>query len=256
MFDGNWWNGPCVDERHCHPIPYRYEHHMRACLELARRVHARYPKVLIEMHDMLAGGEWKRMTPVYYKSGLPGSRDENWKFELMWTPMKNLQAGIADALYYYALDCNIPIYLHMALEGNNEYAAALWWYASTCRHLGIGGKAKNPAIVRVHEEAMRHKKWEEFYKRGEFFGITKEIHLHVLPAKKAFTVNVFNCSDEKRTISGSIGLTTLGLDPTMKCVSDERSGTSENGRYQVSIELPPGALKWPISARSSRRRKT
>ena len=30
------------------------EDHMRAYLDLARRVHARYPRVLIEMHDMLA----------------------------------------------------------------------------------------------------------------------------------------------------------------------------------------------------------
>jgi len=245
MFDGNWWNGPCVDERHGHPIPYRYEDHIRACVELCRRIHAKYPKVLIEMHDMLAGGEWKRMTPVYYKYGLSGSYDENWGFELMWTPMKNLQGGTADALYYYALACNIPLYLHIDLDGDNEHAAALWWYASTCRHLGIGGKAKNPAIARIHEEAMkRYRKWEEFYKRGEFYGINREIHLHVLPAKEAFTVNVFNLSDEKRTIAGSIDLKTLGLDPTMKYVSDDRLGTVENGRYQASIELPP----WGASA--------
>ena len=104
MFDGTWWNGPCVDERHGHPIPYRYEDHIRTCVELARRIHAKYPKVLIEMHDMLAGGEWRRMTPVYYKYGLPGSYDENWGFELMWSPMKNLKEGTSDALYYYASD--------------------------------------------------------------------------------------------------------------------------------------------------------
>jgi hypothetical protein len=244
MFDGTWWNGPCVDERHGHPIPYRYEDHMRTCIDLAQRIHAQYPKVLIEMHDMLAGGEWKRMTPVYYKYGLPGSYDENWGFELMWTPMKNLKAGTADALYYYTLACNIPLYLHIAMDGDNEHATALWWYASTCRHLGIGGKDKDPAMVKVHEEAMKkYKKWEEFYKRGDFYGINKEIHLHVLPAKKSFTVNIFNLSDEKRTISGSIDLKTLGLDPTMKYVSADPLGTSENGRYHVSIELPPWGAK-------------
>ena len=56
MFDGNWWNGGCCDPDHGHPVPYRMEDHIRANLDLARRVHAKYPKVLIEMHDMLAGG--------------------------------------------------------------------------------------------------------------------------------------------------------------------------------------------------------
>ena len=39
------------------------EDHIRANLELARRVHAKYPKVLIEMHDMIAGGAPVRPTP-------------------------------------------------------------------------------------------------------------------------------------------------------------------------------------------------
>lgn len=244
MFDGNWWNGPCADPRHGHPIPYTYEDHIRANLELARRVHAKYPKVLIEMHDMLAGGEWRRMTPVYYKYALPGSYDENWGFELMWAPMKNLQAGTTDALYYYALGCNVPMYLHVALDGDNEHAVSLWWYASTCRHLGIGGKAKNPAVAKKHAEAMKqYRRWEEFYKRGEFYGISREIHLHVLPKKKAFTVNVFNLSGEKRTIEGSIDLKTLGLDATMKYLSDDGLGTVENGRYRVGVELPAWGAK-------------
>ena len=44
---------------------------MRANLDLARRVHARHPKVLIEMHDMVSGGAHIRWTPVCYKHGLP-----------------------------------------------------------------------------------------------------------------------------------------------------------------------------------------
>lgn len=240
MFDGTWWNGLCVDESHGHPIPYRYEDHVRTCVELARRIHARYPRVLIEMHDMLTGGEWRRMTPVYYKYGLPGSYDENWGFELMWSSMKNLKEGTSDALYYYALGCNVPMYLHIRLDDDNEHALSLWWYASTCRHLGIGAKAKDPAVVKAHQEAMRqYRKWEEFYKRGEFYGISREIHFHVLPAKNAFTVNVFNLSGVKRTVGGSIDLKTLGLNPALKYISADGVGTVGNGRCQVRVELPP-----------------
>ena len=68
---------------------------------------------------------------------------------------------------------------------------------------------------------------------------TNEIHLHVLPEEKAFTVNVFNLSDKTRTVGGSIDLKSLGLDPTIKYASPEGLGTVENGRYEVSVELPP-----------------
>ncbi len=154
MFDGTWWNGPCTDPAHGHPIPYRMEDHMRACLDLAQRVHARYPQVLIEMHDMLAGGSTERMTPVYYKYGLPGSYDENWGFELMWDPMADLRSGRARTLYDYNLGCNVPIYLHIDLRKDNEHCVVLWWYASTCRHLGIGGTHARPEVVRG--PAKRH----------------------------------------------------------------------------------------------------
>ena len=57
---------------------------------------------------------------------------------------------------------------------------------------------------------------DRFYKRGDFYGINEEIHLHVLPDEKAFTVNVFNLSGEKKTVHGEIDLKTLGLDPKMQ----------------------------------------
>ena len=67
---------------------------------IARRIHAKYPKVLIEMHDMIAGGAAWRPTPVYYKYGLPGSYDENWGFELMWNPMADIVQGRTAASYW------------------------------------------------------------------------------------------------------------------------------------------------------------
>ena len=84
---------------------------------------------------------------------------------------------------------------------------------------------------------------DRFYKRGDFYGISEEIHLHVLPEEKAFTVNAFNFSDKTRTVGGSIDLKTLGLDPTIKYASPDGLGTVENGRYQVSVELPPWGAK-------------
>ncbi|MEW6746425.1 MAG: hypothetical protein AB1486_27095 [Planctomycetota bacterium] len=177
MFDGNWWNGGCDNADHGHPVPYCPEDHIRANLELARRVHAKYPTVLIEMHDMLAGGSAARPTPVYYKYGLPGSFNDNWGFELMWDPMADIREGRGAALYYYNLGGNVPVYLHIDLRKDNRECVVLWWYASTCRHLGIGGTHSDPAVVRAQQAAMRwYLEHEELYKRGEFYGADDEIH--------------------------------------------------------------------------------
>ena len=244
MFDGNWWNGGCVNRDHGHPVPYLWEDHIRANIALAQRVHAGYPKVLIEMHDMLAGGSAMRMTPVYYKHGLPGSYDENWGFELMWDPMADLKEGRARALYYYNLGCNVPIYLHIDLRKDNEECIVLWWYASTCRHLGIGGTHANAAVVTAQKRAMqRYHTLERFYKRGEFYGLGEDIHLHVLPSENAFTVNLFNPSDQTRRVAGRTGLGALRLSPKRPISSADSLGRVESGELRIEAELPPWSAR-------------
>ena len=239
IFDGNTWSGGCLNPNHGHPIPYRMEDHIRANLELARRIHATYPKVLIEMHDMLNGGWTMRGTPIYYKYGLPGSYDDNWGFELMWDVLNDLKSGRAKMLYYANLASNVPIYLHVNIAQDNEYLVALWWYASTCRHLGIGGTHKNSQIVQAQQEAMRwYRAHERFYKRGEFYGASEEVHLHVLPKEKAFVVNMFNLSDKPRTITGEFDLKAAGLDAAAKYEGSKGWGKVENGVLRVGREMP------------------
>jgi hypothetical protein len=240
MFDGNWYQGGCDDPNHGHPVPFTREDHMRANLELARRIHEKYPRVLIEMHDMMMGGAIPRNTPVYYKYGLPGSYDLNWGFEMMWDSFGDIRCGRARSLYYYNLGCNVPIYLHINLRGDTPGCIVLWWYASTCRHLGIGGTSTNAEVIENQQQAMKwYKAHERFYKRGEFYGINEEIHFHVLPEENAFTVNVFNASDKEREIAGSIDLAALGLDPKLAYESAEGLGRVENGRLTINAKLPP-----------------
>ena len=226
MFDGNWWNGTCWNPDHGHPVPYTMEDHCRANLDLAQRVHARYPDVLVEMHDMVMGGADVRYTPLYYKYGLPGSFDENWGFELMWNCMHDMRSGRARSLYYYNLGCNIPTYTHIDLRDDNEHCLVLWWFASTCRHLGIGGTHDDPMIAQSHRLAMRrYRQLDRFYKRGEFYGLGEEIHVHALPEENAFVMNLFNLSDAPRTVKGSMLLDEMGL------VRDRWYATPKGGRF-------------------------
>ena len=240
MYDGNWYQGGCDDPTHGHPVPFTKEDHFRTNVELARRIHEKYPNVLIEMHDMLMGGCNPRNTPVYYKYGLPGSYDENWGFELMWNPMDDITSGRARSLYYYNLGCNVPVYLHIDLRKDMLGLPVLWWYASTCRHLGIGGTHKDPKVVAAQQAAMRkYRTWDRYFKRGEFYGINEEIHLHALPEENAFVVNVFNLSDQKRTISGSIPLERLGLKGERLEAGPDSVGALEKGVWTVGREMPP-----------------
>ena len=110
-------------------------------------------------------------------------------------------------MYYYNLACNVPLYLHIDLRKDNEHCVMLWWFASTARHLGIGGTNKDAKAVEAQKAAMKYyREFDRFFKRGDFYGITEEIHLHVLPGEKSFMVNMFNLSDNPRTITGKFDL--------------------------------------------------
>jgi hypothetical protein len=249
MFDGNWWNGGCWNPEHGHPVPYTKEDHARANLELARRVHEQYPDVLIEMHDTISGGSLQRYTPVYYKYGLPGSFDDNWGLELMWQPMEDLRSGRARSLYYYNLGCNVPAYLHIDLRDDNSHCVVLWWYASTCRHLGIGGTHPDPMVAQAQRMAMeRYRQLERYYKRGEFYGMGEEIHVHVLPEEQSLVVNLFNLSDKERVIEGSLSFARMGLDPSRWYDMKKGLGISQAAEeLAVRRQLPAwGAEVWEV----------
>ena len=248
MFDGNWYNTGCFNPNHGHPIPYTREDHVAANLDLAQRIHAHYPDVIIEMHDMISGGSILRYTPVYYKYGLPGSYDDNWGFELMWQPMEDILSGRALALYYYNLGCNVPIYLHVDLRGDNEHALILWWYASTCRHLGIGGTHENPMIAEAHRQAMkRYQKLARFFKQGEFYGANEEVHFHVLPEESAFIAVVFNLSDTSRVVKGTIDFEKTGLDRERwydrPIVHEDGGFDKTHGTFTVARRLAPWSVQ-------------
>jgi len=239
MFDGNAWLGPCWSPHHGHPVPSRLEDHVQANIGLARAIHETFPNVIIEMHDPIAGGTRARWTPVYYKYGLVGSFNENWGFELMWNPIDDLRSGRSKALYYYNLACNVPLYLHIDLRDDNEHCIVLWWFASTCRHLGIGGTHANIAVAESQKHAMRrYRKLERFFKRGKFVGINDEIHLHVLPQEDGFVVNIFNLSDSHRRIEGKIPITEIGINADRWYTRSERWIGFENGWIFISCELP------------------
>ena len=242
VFDGNAYQGGCTDATHGHAVPFTKEDHVRANMEIARRIHEKHPEVIIEVHDPMTAGANTYATPVYYKYGLPYGHDENWGFELMWDPMKDITSGRARALYYYNLACNVPIYLHIDLRKDTPGCLLLWWYASTCRHFGVGGSHPDPAVVAAQKAAMhKYRELDRFFNRGDFYGAGEEIHLHVLPEENAFVANLFNPTAEKRWVEGSIDLSRTGLKIGRLEAGGEDNdvGALDGSVWSVRRELPP-----------------
>jgi hypothetical protein len=211
MFDSDQYSGPCYDKMHGHSIPSTREEHAKATFELARRVKAKYPNVLIELHDPITGPSGIHYTPSYFGYAPPNSFDCLWGHEFMWNSMDDLLSGRAVSLYYYNLAYGIPLYLHVGLKTDNEHALVFWWYASTCRHLGVGGKP-GPAVWEADKRAMRtYMPLKRFYTQGEFYGIEETVHAHTLPDLRQTVLNVFNLSDkpmqkEVRLRAADVGL--------------------------------------------------
>ncbi|MCS7223108.1 MAG: polysaccharide lyase family protein [Armatimonadetes bacterium] len=245
MFDGTAFTGECYDDQHGHSLPLTRHEHCQSYLKLIQSVKKRYPNVLIELHDPIVGGVMVRYAPTYFLHNLPHSFDELWGYEFMWDPMSDLLSGRALSLYYVRLAYNIPIYLHIDLRKDNENALMFWWYASTCQHLGVGGKHPDPRVWEAHKKAMQtYKRLKPFYTQGEFFGIEETVHAHTL--RKATSrkqtllsvINFFNLDTEDKEKVVSFSLSEIGLPPSVPVHCIGASYQQEGERLRLSIRLP------------------
>jgi hypothetical protein len=143
----------------------------------------------------------------------------------MWDCLNDLRSGRALALYYYALGCNVPLYLHITMAADNDPCVFFWWTASTVRHLGIGGKTSNKTIepggglppydrerrFAAYQAQMRvYNRLKPFFVRGTFHGIAENVHLHTLPGQPGGVVNVFNLTDQEQSYEVTIPADKLG----------------------------------------------
>lgn len=208
-FDFFPWEGACYAPNHGHPVPSSIEDHCRALIDVIQEVHRKYPDIIIELHDPIAGGVPDRPTPFYYMHGLPYSYDEVWAFEFMDSPLVFLLNGQALSLYYYNLAYEIPLCLHFNMEQDNENCLGFWWYASTVRHIGVGG-FNNPKQLKRYGKAIKlYKRFRKFFTYGRFFGIDEMTHLHVF--NNNIIVMVFNLTNKEIKRKIKINLSETGL---------------------------------------------
>jgi hypothetical protein len=232
MFDEMDWRGPCYDSSHGHAVPSTPLDHVMAVYALTREVRRQCPGLTIEAHDPVWPWSTCIYVPTYFQQGFgdKGAYDENWGFEYMWDCLNDLRSGRALALYYYALGCNVPLYLHITMAADNDHAVFFWWTASTVRHLGIGGKTSNKTIepasglppydpeqrFATYQAQMRtYNRLKPFFVRGQFHGISEHVHLHTLPGVAGGVINVFNLTDAEQKVEFEVPVHLLGTDEAL-----------------------------------------
>lgn len=248
MVDEMDWRGPCHDKNHGHAVPSTHDVHVRAVYALCRELRERNPELLIECHDPLWPWHTCIYVPTYFEQGFKGGAyQENWGFEYMWDCLHDLKSGKALALYYYALGCNIPLYLHITMAADNDACVFFWWAASTVRHLGIGGKQGHPTInpanlpphnpekrfAAYQQQMARYQSLKPWFVRGTFHGINETAHLHTLPGKHGGVLNLFNLTDGPKEVSATIPLALLGTDKPLAV----DQGAAEWSAVSVTIRL-------------------
>jgi hypothetical protein len=212
MFDSTQYSGPCYDKSHGHAIPSTPDEHADSIYELARRIKRECPNVLIESHDPITGPGSGNYSPTYLNFAKPHSFDCLWGHEFMWNSMDDLISGRALSLYYYNLAYSIPLYLHVSLKPDNANALVFWWYASTCRHLGLGGKHADPAVWQSHKKALQtYLPLKQFYTQGVFYGLDETLHAHTLHDRGESVLNAFNLSDKTEKKHLAFRLSDIGL---------------------------------------------
>ncbi|TXT62385.1 MAG: hypothetical protein BAJALOKI3v1_600006 [Promethearchaeota archaeon] len=171
-------NAGCYCKDHGHEIPMRRQTHAEGILKVIQNVKEKFPNILIEAHQ-------RGNHPYYYQHGIKNSFDENWGFECMWNPLEDLISHKAFQLYEYNIAYNIPLYLHINENSDNENLLQFWWYASVARHLGIGGlkDRKSKKYINLKQALILYKKIKSILTRGSFYGIDPLTHLHISEEK-------------------------------------------------------------------------
>lgn len=186
----------CWSPDHGHNLPCTLEQHIEGVISVVREVKRSHPDVVIELHDRVSGGLGDYL-PLYLDHGPADSFDEHWGFEFMWDPYMDLLSGRALSLYEYNLAYDIPLYLHINNAHDSDTNLSFWWYASTCRHLGIGGLGPEserwPAFV---EAVAKYKELKSHFTTGTFVGLDPLSHLHVNARESSAVLLAFNLTSK------------------------------------------------------------
>ncbi|MBP5738869.1 MAG: carboxypeptidase regulatory-like domain-containing protein, partial [Abditibacteriota bacterium] len=239
LFDGSWYEHICYDPNHGHGVPKTRQDHIDGILANIRATKALAPEVMIEQHDMITGPGTPRYTPMYLFYGIKNGIEELWAHEYMNEPLDDVLSRRAAALYYNDMGVDTPIYLHIDLRQDNRNTTALWWYYSTCRHMGMGGKSADPVIWNAQKNATKlYKANKDFYTRGVFYGIDETCHGHTLPEPEKTVLNIFNLDDKAANMTFTFTFADIGLKPGLLDVEGADAAVAGNNITVTAKNVP------------------
>jgi hypothetical protein len=158
----------------------------------------------------------------------------------MWDPYYDLLSGKALSLYEYNLAYDIPLYLHIHEGRDSTTMLAFWWFASTCRHLGIGGVSDPQSLLyaALKQAVARYRRLKRFFTQGEFVGIDLLTHVHVLRDRNAAVALCFNLSSEPQTYTVTLDPARLGLQ-SLHSAEGGALAHGADGSRTLTVEIPP-----------------
>jgi len=237
VFDEFDWRGPCFDGKHGHKVPTTPGTHAHAVAMLIQGVRAKHPELLIEAHDPV--WPWGvRYLPVYYLHDAGRTFDEGWAFELSRNPIEHIMSGRALSLFYYRLGYDLPLYLQINMDADNDKCLAFWWYASTVRHLGIAGGRGNGERFAAYKTAMaEYMSMKDLYTQGRFYAPDELTHFHVLPEQGKCVMNAFNLTDTPISRDIDVRLSDLELMEDVEIEGTPYEMT--RGKLTLQLDIPP-----------------
>jgi hypothetical protein len=130
--------------------------------------------------------------------------------------------------------------LHIDLRTDNEKAFGFWWFASTCKHLGIGGTHSNPDGWQAHKDAMQeYLRLKPFFVQGTFYGIEEAFHAHTLSDQNATVIVCFNLDNSANPLTFQFDLAEIGLSEAATYTITGADSAVRNGNtYDINIQVP------------------
>ncbi|MCJ7650173.1 MAG: hypothetical protein MUP85_16305, partial [Candidatus Lokiarchaeota archaeon] len=139
--------------------------------------------------------------------------------------------------------------LHINENSDNDNMLQFWWYASLARHLGIGGLSNRLSVkYKALKDAMNlYRKFKPFFTRGRFYGISKNIHLHVDEILKLGVITAYNLSSRGKKIEIQFDSIKYGLEANTaeiynginQKISTAKIAQNSNNIYRFEVEIPP-----------------
>jgi hypothetical protein len=132
-----------------------------------------------------------------------------------------------------------PMYLHIHCGQDNQQMLTFWWYASTCRHLGIGGvkDEAEPLYQALKHAVATYRRLKPFFTRGRFIGVDTYIHGHALPEREAAIFVLFNLGSMPVTRTVDLAAEELGIR-TLQSTANAGAELN-NGRISFTVAIAP-----------------